>query len=69
MNTVESVGTTDYKYYPLAYPTMAFTTIAAEACKDYISAWAVLIDKTKFLTGVRDDDYGHNKIAIITVGF
>lgn len=69
MKTNESHSSTDYRYYPVEYPTKEFSTVGTSVDMDVNSPWVTPVDKTKFRVGVANNYLGNNCLAIMTVGF
>ena len=53
MQTFEANSKTDYGYFPIEYPTSAFSTLLTTRIfpGSENTTWVITIDKQKFLTG------------------
>ncbi len=78
MHSFESMGLSDYVYYPIEYTTNAFSTVVtfskySEATMTNLMTWVLLVDKTKFLDGFGSDSIGgpHDeaRFTVLSVGF
>ena len=73
MKNRESNGMSDYIYYPIEYPSMVLTNIATMNILTGNSVWIISIDKSKFISGSRDDDNGTagdpTIVNTISIGF
>ena len=75
MQTPESASTTDYIYYPIAYPNMFLAFAATLNTNRYAIRvpWATPVDKEKFIDGIDVDNIaGFGAVImlhIISIGF
>ena len=74
MQARESNSTTDYIYYPVAYPNNALATITLfnnfPHGNEYLVPWVKLIDRTKFVHGIGADFVtGGISTSVLSVGF
>ena len=74
MQTMESNGKTDYKYYTIEYTSHCLTNLCTVNCEPENYNWIsyiISIDKSKFLTGVGLDWRGveYIDLNIISAGF
>ena len=74
MNAHDTLSETDYTYYPLIYPHMAFSTLATVSYfpeNNYWATWLIPKDNSKFLVGIGANYIGFESytLKIISVGF
>ena len=71
MKTTESGSSNDYKYYPIEYTNMVFSTVETHRDKvpDSNGTWIMLTDKSKFLIGIGANYMGDGNLNVISIGF
>ena len=71
MKTTESNGSNDYKYYPIEYTNMVFSTVEThrDEVPDSNGTWIMLTDKSKFLIGIASNILGSGIMGVISVGY
>lgn len=65
----ESNGTTDYRYYPISFPTMALSATSTMNKETSDAAWVILVDRAKYLVGALADIEGTSDLYVIFIGY